>query len=94
MVRYANSGDTSSSSMLTTKDVTKITDKIFKVLLSGFFVEKIANYYGFQGLKGIENVFTQHTTVLKDIIDNLIKGRLTEDTYPAVGGEPFSRYYN
>lgn len=74
MIRYSNSGtETLSSSILTTKDVTKITDKIFK------------------GLKGIENVFTQHTTVLKDIIDNLIKGRLTDDTYPAVGGEPFSR---
>ncbi len=27
-------------------------------------------------------MFTQHTTVLKDILDNLIKGRLTEESYP------------
>ena len=33
MLRYANSGETTGSSILTTKDVTKITEKIFKVLL-------------------------------------------------------------
>nr|CAG4641574.1 EOG090X03QA [Eurycercus lamellatus] len=68
-VRYANSGESSSSSILTTKDVSKITEKIFK------------------GLKGIENVFTQHTPVMKDIMDNLVKGRLSEEAYPVVGGE-------
>nr|CAG4634697.1 EOG090X03QA [Alona affinis] len=76
ILRYSNTGESSSSGILTTKDVTKITDKIFK------------------GLKGIENVFTQHSPVLKHIMDNLFKGRLPEDAYPAVGGEsmPSSRF--
>jgi len=69
MVDYANSGANSSSSSMTTKDVTKITDKLFK------------------GLKGIENVFTQHSPVLKDILDSLIKGRLSEEAYPVAGNE-------
>lgn len=69
MVDYANSGAGSTSSSITTKDVTKITDKLFK------------------GLKGIENVFTQHTPVLKDILDSLIKGRLSEEAYPVAGNE-------
>jgi len=69
IVEYSNSGTSPTSSSLTTKDVTKITDKIFK------------------GLKGIENVFTQHTTVLKDILDSLIKGRLSEEAYPVAGNE-------
>lgn len=32
-------------------------------------------------------MFTQHTTVLKDILDNLVKGRLTEDAYPVISAE-------
>jgi len=69
MIEYANSGASSTSSSMTTKDVAKITDKLFK------------------GLKGIENVFTQHSPVLKDILDNLIKGRLSEEAFPVAGNE-------
>nr|SVE75034.1 EOG090X03QA [Daphnia dolichocephala] len=72
MVRYANSGEIAGSSIFTTKDVTKITEKIFK------------------GLKGVENVFTQHSPVLKDIIDNMVKGRLSEEAFPFVGSESTS----
>jgi len=38
-------------------------------------------------MKGVENVFTQHTTVLKDIMDSLLKGRLSEESYPTLGNE-------
>nr|CAG4650853.1 EOG090X03QA [Simocephalus serrulatus]SVE94149.1 EOG090X03QA [Simocephalus serrulatus] len=72
MISYSNTGETINSSLLTTKDVTKITDKIFK------------------GLKGVENVFTQHTPLLKDIMDNLLKGRLSEEAFPVIGGETTS----
>nr|SVE88547.1 EOG090X03QA [Daphnia sinensis]SVE89172.1 EOG090X03QA [Daphnia sinensis]SVE91048.1 EOG090X03QA [Daphnia sinensis]SVE91673.1 EOG090X03QA [Daphnia sinensis] len=68
ILRYASSGETAGSSILTTKDVTKITEKIFK------------------GLKGVENVFTQHSPVLKEILDNMVKGRLTEEAFPTVSG--------
>ena len=33
MLRYSNTGETVGSSILTTKDVTKITEKIFKVCI-------------------------------------------------------------
>nr|CAG4643106.1 EOG090X03QA [Ilyocryptus agilis] len=73
IVRFSNTGEISNSnSSLTTKDVTKITERIFK------------------GLKGIENVFTQHVTVLKDILDNVMKGRLSEEAYPVIIGESSS----
>lgn len=40
----------------------------------------------FKGLKGVENVYTQHTTMLESTLHNLIKGRLREPQYPFVEG--------
>lgn len=40
----------------------------------------------FKGLKGVENVYTQHTTVLENTLQNLIKGKLREQQYPFVEG--------
>ncbi|KAG6006054.1 hypothetical protein E4U21_007414 [Claviceps maximensis] len=36
----------------------------------------------FRGLKGVENVYTQHTTLLESTLQSLIKGRLREQQYP------------
>ncbi|KAG5914847.1 hypothetical protein E4U61_005255 [Claviceps capensis] len=36
----------------------------------------------FRGLKGVENVYTQHTTLLEITLQNLLKGRLREQHYP------------
>lgn len=33
-------------------------------------------------LKGVENVYTQHEPVLKDILDDLVKGKLKESLFP------------
>uniref|UniRef100_A0A8D8Y8R7 Vacuolar protein sorting-associated protein 45 n=1 Tax=Cacopsylla melanoneura TaxID=428564 RepID=A0A8D8Y8R7_9HEMI len=33
-------------------------------------------------LKGVENVYTQHQPVLKDILDDLVKGKLKESLFP------------
>ena len=41
---------------------------------------------GFKGLKGVENVYTQHSTLLETTLQNLIKGRLREQQYPFVEG--------
>lgn len=41
---------------------------------------------GFKGLKGVENVYTQHTPRLEQTLNNLIKGRLKELTHPFVEG--------
>ncbi|XP_075699393.1 vacuolar protein sorting-associated protein 45 isoform X1 [Rhinoderma darwinii] len=39
----------------------------------------------FKGLKGVENVYTQHQPFLLDTLDQLIKGKLKDNTYPYVG---------
>lgn len=35
-----------------------------------------------KGLKGVENIYTQHTPVIKDTIEDLVKGRLKPNYYP------------
>ena len=40
----------------------------------------------FKGLKGVENVYTQHSPRLEATLQNLIKGRLTELQYPFLEG--------
>ncbi|KAK7496933.1 hypothetical protein BaRGS_00011913 [Batillaria attramentaria] len=38
-----------------------------------------------KGLKGVENVYTQHKPLLQGVLDQLIKGKLKEATYPYLG---------
>jgi vacuolar protein sorting-associated protein 45 len=40
----------------------------------------------FKGLKGVENVYTQHSSLLESTLQSLIKGRLREQQYPFVEG--------
>ncbi|KAH6975895.1 glucose inhibited division protein A-domain-containing protein [Ilyonectria sp. MPI-CAGE-AT-0026] len=40
----------------------------------------------FKGLKGVENVYTQHSPLLETTLQNLIKGRLRDQQYPFVEG--------
>ncbi|QUC22090.1 uncharacterized protein UV8b_06331 [Ustilaginoidea virens] len=40
----------------------------------------------FRGLKGVENVYTQHTSLLESTLQSLIKGRLRDQQYPFVEG--------
>ena len=37
-----------------------------------------------KGLRGVENVYTQHTPLLSQTLDLLVKGRLKESSYPYV----------
>ncbi len=39
-----------------------------------------------KGLKGVDNVYTQHSPLLQSKLDELIKGRLKESLYPFVEG--------
>lgn len=41
---------------------------------------------GFKGLKGVENVYTQHTPKLEAVLAALVKGRLKEQTHPFIEG--------
>ncbi|GAA5820648.1 hypothetical protein JCM10212_004317, partial [Sporobolomyces blumeae] len=43
-----------------------------------------------KGLKGVENVYTQHTPHLAETIDLLLRGRLKESSYPFVDGQGVS----
>lgn len=41
---------------------------------------------GFKGLKGVENVYTQHSPRLEVTLQNLIKGKLRDQNFPFVEG--------
>jgi len=43
-----------------------------------------------RGLKDVENVYTQHKTLVSSIADNLMKGKLKEQTYPTVDSARYS----
>ena len=43
-----------------------------------------------KGLKGVENVYTQHSPHLSETVGNLMKGRLKDTSYPFVGPAPAS----
>lgn len=38
-----------------------------------------------KGLKGVENIYTQHVPVVKELLDDLIKGKLREAPFPYLG---------
>uniref|UniRef100_A0A0K0CYD6 Vacuolar protein sorting-associated protein 45 n=1 Tax=Angiostrongylus cantonensis TaxID=6313 RepID=A0A0K0CYD6_ANGCA len=40
-----------------------------------------------KGLKGVENIYTQHQPYIKNIIENVIKGKLSEQQYPFLPGD-------
>lgn len=44
-----------------------------------------------KGLKGVENVYTQHTPHLSQTLDLLVKGRLKESSYPFLEGDEAAR---
>lgn len=45
----------------------------------------------FKGLKGVENVYTQHSPRLEMTLHNLIRGRLREQEYPFIDGGNYTR---
>ncbi|XP_041972438.1 vacuolar protein sorting-associated protein 45 [Aricia agestis] len=40
----------------------------------------------FKGLKGVENIYTQHSPLLRDTLEEALRGRLREQHYPTLGG--------
>ena len=45
----------------------------------------------FKGLKGVENVYTQHSPLLETTLQQLVKGKLREAQYPFVEGGATTR---
>jgi vacuolar protein sorting-associated protein 45 len=39
-----------------------------------------------KGFKGVDNIYTQHSPLVKEIVEQLIKGKLKETAYPFLGG--------
>uniref|UniRef100_A0A2R5LE34 Vacuolar protein sorting-associated protein 45 n=1 Tax=Ornithodoros turicata TaxID=34597 RepID=A0A2R5LE34_9ACAR len=37
-----------------------------------------------KGLKGVENIYTQHTPLVHEVVDELLRGRLKEASYPYI----------
>lgn len=45
-----------------------------------------------KGLKGVENVYTQHVCVLKELLEEIFKGRSIDQQYPFISSEvPYRR---
>lgn len=36
----------------------------------------------FKGLNGVENIFTQHSPLLAELLDHIVKSKLKESQYP------------
>ena len=39
----------------------------------------------------MENIYTQHTPLLKDTLEDVLKGKLNESQYPTLGDDPSGR---
>lgn len=39
----------------------------------------------FKGLSGVDNIYTQHTPLLAETIEDLLKGKLNTQTFPYLG---------
>lgn len=39
----------------------------------------------FKGLSGVDNVYTQHKPILQETLEEIVKGRLKENSYPCMG---------
>uniref|UniRef100_A0A6B2ELS1 Vacuolar protein sorting-associated protein 45 n=1 Tax=Phlebotomus kandelakii TaxID=1109342 RepID=A0A6B2ELS1_9DIPT len=45
-----------------------------------------------KGLKGVENVFTQHSCLLRETLEDVLRGRALDPQYPSIGSElPYRR---
>ncbi|RCN24665.1 hypothetical protein ANCCAN_29634 [Ancylostoma caninum] len=40
-----------------------------------------------KGLKGVENIYTQHEPYIKTIMENVARGKLSDQQYPYVTGD-------
>lgn len=45
----------------------------------------------FKGLSGVDNIYTQHTPLLNETLEDLIKGKLSPQTFPYLGNMIISR---
>ncbi|KAJ3262487.1 vacuolar protein sorting-associated protein 45 [Boothiomyces macroporosus] len=53
-------------------------------IVSNDFLDKTKNM--FKGLQGVENVYTQHTPRIVNVVNDLIKGKVKDNQYPFLEG--------
>ncbi|XP_039267692.2 vacuolar protein sorting-associated protein 45-like [Styela clava] len=94
---HANNATTSLIDQLSSSHYDQKNSKVINALLKyGGSSSRSSDIFGskdaisftkkfFKGLQGVENVYTQHTPLLKDIIEQLARNRLKESEYPYLG---------
>lgn len=45
----------------------------------------------FKGLNGVDNIYTQHSPLINETLEDLIKGRLSLQTFPYLGNTMVSK---
>jgi len=86
---HSNNASSSLTEQLRSKESKRIISALGKYSrLNSLEVKNPISYTKklFKGLKGVENVYTQHEPVLKDILDQACKARLRESDYPFIDG--------
>ncbi|KZC15037.1 Vacuolar protein sorting-associated protein 45, partial [Dufourea novaeangliae] len=101
--KYANNDINGLMSLLKSKGVSEKNVKLIHNILeySGintrqnnlFDRESVAKITKklFKGLSGIDNIYTQHTPLLNETLEDLIKGKLSSQTYPYLGNTIISK---
>nr|CAB3267643.1 vacuolar protein sorting-associated protein 45-like [Phallusia mammillata] len=94
---HSNNATTSLTDQLASRDSRRIISGLLKYASIGGRLSQAAEIPGismtrkfFKGLKGVENVYTQHVPKIKDTIEELLKGRLRESDYPYAGSSIMS----
>lgn len=78
-------------------DAVKLTRSLIKASVGCGWVQREGGFNQYyllvctQGLKGVENVFTQHSCLLKELLDDIFKGRTIDPLYPCYASEPYRR---
>ncbi|XP_076242830.1 vacuolar protein sorting 45 isoform X2 [Calliopsis andreniformis] len=101
--RYANNDINGLLSLLKSKGVSEKYIKLVHSILeySGinsrqnnlFDRESVAKITKklFKGLRGVDNIYTQHIPLLNEILEDLIKGKLSSQTFPYLGNTIISK---
>ncbi|EEB17341.1 vacuolar protein sorting-associated protein, putative [Pediculus humanus corporis] len=96
-LRYRRSGDANVNMLVNALRKRGVSDRLINMVdkIRHYSVDIKSDLFGenktvekikkkLSDLKGVENVFTRHTPLLKETLEDLIKGKLKESMYPYV----------
>ncbi|XP_002123555.2 vacuolar protein sorting-associated protein 45 [Ciona intestinalis] len=92
---HPNNATTSLTDQLTARDSRRVISSLLKYGGSRTNANDVPNAIAmtkkfFKGLKGVENVYTQHVPKIKSLLEDLFKGRLRESEFPYAGSSVMS----